>query len=335
MSVHKMRSIWMMVLNVYCSFSWTHAAQPRHYGDTGSLEGGNVDENNFCKRAEEIDHLRIQEEGGWYDSEKFAQISMPADYSDEKGGFAYAFDDAICNMYEGSRTCVLGKSRGNEEVEKGLAVTTASDVLRQASDERCDWRIKPIAYIRGHICGSYYKILNVDRNESLDEVELKKAFTATVKAVEPYIHNVESAMEAYKYIYVAFECLSDDTCREEYNKMLDRQAVAIAQGRKQLKDDVQEIALHVMKRTGSCIFMSSSILYEWGINLWELADRWEIRIPEVGVIPMGKFLIASILFIKGQVLLKLHGLNWLIVRINQEARYFISDKVSNFQEREM
>ena len=31
-------------------------------------------------------------------------------------------------------------------------------MLREASDERCDWRVKPLEFIRGEVCGSYYKV---------------------------------------------------------------------------------------------------------------------------------------------------------------------------------
>ena len=274
-----------------------------------------------------IQEKKGTEEVHGYEEATFSSIPM---------GYAYGYereDYEVCDVKSQSVESIraIGKRKKHDEKEKNKAMAIAKIVLREASDERCDWRVRPFAFIKGEVCGSYYKVLNIDRNEPIEKSILKEAFKATTKAVEPNINAAEDASNAYAYLQVAFDCLSDDVCRKEYNKKLDRQAIAIAQDRRQLKEDVQEIVFHVARKTYSGVSMGCSIVYEFGMDLWRFANQWEMEVPEVGVIPVGKFIMTSILLLRGQILLKLHGLSWLVVRINEEVRSFLVKCENDFE----
>ena len=277
------------------------------------------DDGNMCmKRNAGLGHRR-EEEGKEVGVcvENVTPFSMPIDYAVCEASFT--IDESIK---------IRGKRDSSEEKGKNKAVTSARIVLREASDERCDWRVRPLAFIRGEICGSYYKVLRVDRNEPMDKDRLNQAFVTMTEAVEAENLAIEDTTDAYSYLHVAFNCISDDVCRKEYDKKLDVQAFAIAQGRRQLREDVQEFALHVARKTYSGITIGSGILYGWGMDLWAFANQWQMEVPEIGVIPVGKFMVTSILFMKGQILLKLHGLTWLVVRINQEIHSLVIDAIN-------
>ena len=51
-----------------------------------------------------------------------------------------------------------------------------------------------------------------------------------------------------KYLHMAFDCLSDETCRNEYDQKLDRQEVTIATGRKQFKEAAVELVVTSVKK---------------------------------------------------------------------------------------
>ena len=308
-----MRKFWLVLWGILCSFYQSYADQP--YVNTESCQDENDDGNVCCERSEGLGYGKVLK---GYD-ENITPFSMRIDYA--------ASDESFTSDVN---TRVPGKPNNHEEKERNKAMTSARSVLREALDERCDWRMRPLAFIKGEVCGSYYKIFHLDRNEPMNKDILKQAFLTMTKGIEPDIYTMEDVTDAYSYIHLAFGCLSDDLCRQEYNKKLDVQAVAIAQGRRQLREDVQEIALHVARKAYGGVSIGSGLLYEWGMDLWKFVTQWQMEVPEVGVIPLGKFLMTFILFMKGQILMKLHGLTWLIVRIDQEIQLLMFDAINGY-----
>ena len=70
--------------------------------------------------------------------------------------------------------------------------------LRAATDERCDWRVRPLSFLKGEVCGSYYKVLGVERSEPFDKASLKKAFRQVSLSVHPDKNPANEADAAFK-----------------------------------------------------------------------------------------------------------------------------------------
>ena len=203
-----------------------------------------------------------------------------------------------------------------ERQRSGMSVAKAT--LRAATDERCDWRVKPISFLKGEVCGSYYKVLGMNRKEPFDKSSLKKAFRQVSLSVHPDKNPAAQADSAFKYLHTAFDCLADETCRSEYDRKLQQHEIDISLGRQQLRKRVADVAMTVLNRTYHGVTVAATYIYQFGLDLWSLANDWEVSLFGVETVPVGKIIITVLLATKGRLLLKLHGLAYLIVRINYE-----------------
>jgi len=66
------------------------------------------------------------------------------------------------------------------------------------------------------------------------------------------------------------------------------------------------------------ISVASGYVYQFGLDLWGLASEWEMDIFGYETVPAGKILMSLLLATKARMLLKLHGLAFLVVRLNYE-----------------
>merc|ERR1711871_320588 len=124
----------------------------------------------------------------------------------------------------------------------------------------------------------------------------------------------------------AFDCLSDETCKDEYDKKLDRHQTQIALHRKHFKDAATELFVTSVRKGVQGLTVASNVVYQWGLDLWGMANDWEVEVADYGVLPVGKVVLSTLLLVKGQLLLKLHGLSWLVVRMQEEINVFLSKK---------
>jgi hypothetical protein len=77
------------------------------------------------------------------------------------------------------------RKRKQKEREKDNLLS-AKRTLQAAMDETCDWRAQPLALIRGEVCGSYYKVLGLDRKRGIvDKADIKKAYRQKSLNVHP------------------------------------------------------------------------------------------------------------------------------------------------------
>lgn len=97
-----------------------------------------------------------------------------------------------------------------------------TDCIQEAgSTEYCDWKTQPLAVIRGEVCGSYYKVLGLDRKRGIiDKTDIKKAYRQKSLNVHPDKNSSPEANEAFKVVQEAYECLIDANCKTNYDRQL-------------------------------------------------------------------------------------------------------------------
>ena len=99
---------------------------------------------------------------------------------------------------------------------------------------------------------------------------------------------------------------------------LEQHELAIATGRKVFREHVTEMTVKILNKTYQGVSVAASYVYQFGLDLWGLAQEWELDIFGIETVPAGKILMTVILATKGRMLLKLHGLAYLVVRLNYE-----------------
>jgi len=190
--------------------------------------------------------------------------------------------------------------------------------IRAASTEECDWRRQPFSVLKGQICGSHYKVLFLDRKDSLiDKSTLKKAFRQLSLILHPDKNPTENADTAFKLLLESYECLSDDSCKEEYDRQLDLAEQKVLWRRSEIKhkvfNSVAQFAEHAWVHT--TIF--SNYVMQTGINVWNWATELTITINDEDW-PVGRPLLIFLLLWKGKWVLYLQLFSYLIIKANYE-----------------
>ena len=93
---------------------------------------------------------------------------------------------------------------------------------------------------------NYYEILEVDKNASEEVIE--KAYKTLAKKYHPYLQNNSNCQDKMRQINEAYEILSNDFKRREYDEKIKRQSVSIEeynriiQENNRLKKDLKRVA---------------------------------------------------------------------------------------------
>mmetsp|Transcript_12952 Transcript_12952/g.11732 ORF Transcript_12952/g.11732 Transcript_12952/m.11732 type:complete len:282 (+) Transcript_12952:57-902(+) len=208
------------------------------------------------------------------------------------------------------------KRKQKDKEKENLLI--AKRTLEAASSEECDWKSQPLALLRGEVCGSFYKILGLDRKRGIiDKSDIKKAYRSKSLSVHPDKNPSSEAIEAFKLVQDAYECLSDDNCRRSYDRQLSETEERIATFREELKKQFIDKALNAVTHVHYYISVTAHHIYQTGLDLWDLAGELEVNFlgqPR----PVGKALLALSLVFKGKTLLAVHALSYFIVRLNYE-----------------
>ena len=138
---------------------------------------------------EELSNLHIKKTSGSKPSPKKEASNGPTE-EDTKNAKDRAEEIKLQNERSDNR------KREKERQKSGTQVAKAT--LRAATDERCDWRVRPLSFLKGEVCGSYYKVLGIDRTEPFDKASLKKAFRQVSLSVHPDKNPANEADSAFK-----------------------------------------------------------------------------------------------------------------------------------------
>lgn len=135
------------------------------------------------------------------------------------------FLTVICvssNCFENSThatSSFRSKRQDPERIKNGKKAAVAA--LKAISSEDCDWKTNPISLLRGDPCGRYYKVLGLTRHGA-DLSMIKKRYREKSKILHPDKNPSEEAQKAFTSLTEGYSCLIDDTCRSEYDNILQR-----------------------------------------------------------------------------------------------------------------
>ncbi len=172
----------------------------------------------------------------------------------------------------------------------------AKQTVKAGRSDSCDWKIDPMANIRGHLCGSHYKVLGLNRLAgTIDKSSIRKAYRQMSLAVHPDKNPSTVAEEAFQLIQQAYECLSDDRCREDYDSQ-----IHLKEGEMQLRRAEKKVKIlkSILKITSSVYhytLFSAFYINQVAERLWEWAGELTVQISDYEI-PLGRGAIALLLF---------------------------------------
>ena len=190
--------------------------------------------------------------------------------------------------------------------------------IQAAESDLCDWKTQPVAFIKGEVCGSHYKVLGIDRrNKLIDKMKIKKKYRQLSLQLHPDKNPSDNAEDAFNVLQGAYNCIADDECKDLYDQQLVRAEEEIRKKRDKLKKlviDKSTVALH---QAHYYVSLAASKMYNVGMQFWDIMGEWQVTVFEE-TYPLGRPLAILMLLWKGQFLLKLHVLSYLIMRVNLE-----------------
>jgi hypothetical protein len=197
-------------------------------------------------------------------------------------------------------------------------VLAAKRTIHAASSDSCDWKVQPVAFIKGDVCGSHYKVLGIDRKSKLaDKPSIKKKFRQLSLQLHPDKNPAPEAEDAFHALQGAYDCILDDSCKEEYDQKLIAAEEIIQQNRQRIKRAVMEKSIVVLNQAHYYVSIAATRVYQLGMNFWEMLGEWQVTIFDESY-PLGRPLGVLLLLWKGQFLLKMHALSYVIIRVNYE-----------------
>ena len=211
------------------------------------------------------------------------------------------------------------RRRRKQRERERIGSISARNMMQAGADENCDWRVQPLSYIKGGMCGAHYKVLGLDRKkENLpDKTEIKKAYRRKSLEVHPDKNPSQEASAAFKVVQEAYECLSDDSRRSEYENRLSYEEEKITIQRKIIKEAVLEKVIESVYNINFYATLAAKNIYQSGISIWEMVGEMEITVMEMPL-PIGQYALLLGLLFKGQIILKVFGFSYFILRFNHE-----------------
>lgn len=211
------------------------------------------------------------------------------------------------------------RRRRKQRERERLGGVSARNMMEAGADENCDWRVQPLTYMKGGVCGAHYKVLGLDRKKGSlpDKTEIKKAYRKKSLEVHPDKNPSPEASAAFKVVQDAYECLSDDKKRNEYEIKLVIEEERITMQRNIMKDWILEKTLEALYNINYYATLAAKNVYQSAISVWDIFGEVEMTIFDARR-PVGQYLLLFLLVMKGQIFLKIFGTSYCILRINHE-----------------
>ena len=211
------------------------------------------------------------------------------------------------------------RRRRKQRERERLGSISARSMMEASADENCDWRLQPLTYMKGGVCGAHYKVLGLDRKKTAlpDKSEIKKAYRKKSLEVHPDKNPSPEATAAFKVVQDAYECLSDDKKRSEYENKLLGEEERIIMERAIIKDLVFEKAIEILYNINHYATVAAKKVYQSAMSVWDIFGDFEMTIFDTPR-PVGQYILMLGLLLKGQIFLKIFGVSYTILRINHE-----------------
>lgn len=185
-----------------------------------------------------------------------------------------------------------------------------AQALRSSSNEKCDWRVSPIKYLKGHFCGKHYKIFGLNRHFN-DTKEIKKRYRKLSLLLHPDKNPGEDASTAFSALSEGYECLMDPDCRVTYDEKL---AVLEKEEQMRREKQLQYISKHLKKCFENFYYYLSwtaTVIDNVLNSLWLQFEGFEVL-----DVPIGKIGMFALLVIFRNPLLYLIGFSRGILSLN-------------------
>lgn len=211
------------------------------------------------------------------------------------------------------------RRRRKQRERERIGGISARQLMEAGADENCDWRIQPVSYITGSVCGAHYKVLGLDRKKATlpDKTEIKKAYRKKSLEVHPDKNPSPQASAAFKVVQDAYECLSDDSKRDEYERKLAYDEERIVIQRNIMKDAFMESVTETVFNLNYYATLAAKNIFQSGMSIWETVGELEVTVMDVPL-PVGQYVLMLGLVLKGQFILKIFGASYFILRVNHE-----------------
>ena len=174
-------------------------------------------------------------------------------------------------------------------------------------------------YILGEVCGAHYKVLGIERkNKSIDKNSIKKKYRQLSLSLHPDKNPSDNAEIAFHVLQESYNCLLDDNCKNDYDNKLVMIENEILYERQKLKNELIEKSIFTLRKIHYYISYTANHIYHSGIRFWDIVGEWKIKIMGENY-PLGRCLALLLLIWKGQFLLQLQLLSYIIIRVNYEV----------------
>jgi hypothetical protein len=223
------------------------------------------------------------------------------------------------------------RRRKQKEREREGSIS-AQSIISAGENENCDWKTQPLSLFKGEMCGAYYKVLGLDRKKAtlVDKSEIKKAYRKKSLAVHPDKNPSPDASAAFKVVQDAYECLSDDIKRTEYEGQLAYEEQRISQHRQILRDRVVAKTAELLYRLNYYATLAAKYIHQTAMDIWDVAGEWEVKILDEER-PVGQYLLMFALLMRGHSIIALYSFSYAILRVNHElAKLGVWDQFHGF-----
>lgn len=187
----------------------------------------------------------------------------------------------------------------------------ANLAIRAGSCDTCDWRSDVLPLLQGVVCGKYYKILGLDKHA--DRGTIKKAYRAKSLDLHPDKNPSKAAEEAFTLLTEAYDCLSDDKCRKNYDGQLEFAEQEIYNWRQHQLHVFKQHMYKGLVTLHHYVSYFANTYYGAGVSLWKWVGQWE-----VSELPVGRWILGVGLLWKGRWALALQSMSYAIMRLNYE-----------------
>jgi hypothetical protein len=189
-------------------------------------------------------------------------------------------------------------------------------VMRDGSSDLCSLLARPLDFFSGRPCGAHYKVLGLYRTAASGD--LKRAYRARSVLLHP--DKNPDGSEAFRRVSEAYECLSSEKCRREYDASLDtHQAETRARIRTHLR--------HLLIRIHGVVSLCARQYYLVGTALWDWLEAITIDVPSFeSPIPAGRAVLMLFLLLRARILLFLYIASVNILKLNYKIAVLMEDR---------
>lgn len=202
--------------------------------------------------------------------------------------------------------------------KKKLGATAVRRTIQANSSDQCELSTHPLRVVQGKLCGSHYKVLQLDRfNDQIDKNAVKKAYRQLSLAVHPDKNPADDAASAFKIIQDAYECLSDESCKRDYDYRLTAEEERIQWERMQMKERIAEKAIEGLRYTHQYATKTSNVVLAACRKIWDWAG--DLTLPWYdSELPLGRIIMSMLVISQFKVTFPVIGFAILVAKLNEE-----------------